>query len=294
MVIFDSVSWRPIEIYKMRERDEQRRASCPSLGYEDVRIFRTDKGGLQGIGASLHLRRDKHPRNQLAEQVLLSFDAKYNVIAARPIRGDWGTRPQKNWVPFDNCAEPRFLYSISEGALFSERGPLASERAHVQPATRGSSRALERGKRSQRRAEELAVSSLNAHDQGGREHAAFDRWRGPADLFSGRSVLTDLRGGTQLVSIGDDRWLGIGHAMRLVEGLKYYWHVWYVVDSRGKVKSASSPMKLAPHGIEFAAGMTLDGDRVVVSFGVDDMECKIGETRLSAVLEMLERSAIVK
>jgi hypothetical protein len=32
-------------------------------------------------------------------------------------------------------------------------------------------------------------------------------------------------------------------------------------------------------------------DRVVVSFGVDDMECKIGETRLSAVMEMLKSSS---
>jgi predicted GH43/DUF377 family glycosyl hydrolase len=47
-------------------------------------------------------------------------------------------------------------------------------------------------------------------------------------------------------------------------------------------------MKLAPNSIEFAAGIGVEGDRVVVSFGVDDMECKIGETRLSAVLETLQ------
>lgn len=62
----------------------------------------------------------------------------------------------------------------------------------------------------------------------------------------------------------------------------------YLVDARGKVTAASLPMKLAPHGIEFAAGMGVDGDRIVVSFGVDDMECKIGETRLSAVLNILQ------
>lgn len=47
-------------------------------------------------------------------------------------------------------------------------------------------------------------------------------------------------------------------------------------------------MKLAPNGIEFAAGMAIDGKCVVASFGVDGMECKIGETKLSAVLEMLQ------
>ena len=77
--------------------------------------------------------------------------------------------------------------------------------------------------------------------------------------------------------------------MRFVDKLKYYFHVWYSTDSRGKVTAASVPMKLAPNnGIEFAAGLAIDGERAVVSFGVDDAECKIGETKLSAVLEMLQ------
>lgn len=97
-----------------------------------------------------------------------------------------------------------------------------------------------------------------------------------------------LRGGTQLSQVGDDAWLGIGHAMQFVSGKKYYWHTWYLVDSRGKMRAASEPMKLAANGIEFAAGLAIDGDRVVVSFGVDDMECRLGETKLSAVLEMLK------
>ena len=97
-----------------------------------------------------------------------------------------------------------------------------------------------------------------------------------------------LRGGTQLVRVGEDAWLGIGHEMKFVNHLKYYWHVFYLVDSRGKMKAASQPIKLVSNGIEFAAGMAIDGDRVVVSFGVDDMECKLGETSLSAVLEKLE------
>jgi predicted GH43/DUF377 family glycosyl hydrolase len=47
-------------------------------------------------------------------------------------------------------------------------------------------------------------------------------------------------------------------------------------------------MKLVPNGIEFAAGLAIDGERVVVSFGVDDMDCCVGETALSAVLEILQ------
>ena len=111
-------------------------------------------------------------------------------------------------------------------------------------------------------------------------------------MGSGRMLLPTyegLRGGSQLVRIADDAWLGIGHEMKFVSGRKYYWHTWYVVDSRGKMTAVSAPMKLASAGIEFAAGMAIDGDRVVVSFGVDDMDCRLGETSLSAVLEQLRR-----
>ena len=110
-------------------------------------------------------------------------------------------------------------------------------------------------------------------------------------MGSGRTLLPTyegLRGGTQLVRVAEDAWLGIGHEMKFVNGRKYYWHTWYLVDSRGKMTSASEPMKLAPNGIEFAAGMAIDGDRVVVSFGVDDMHAMLGETSLSAVMELLK------
>jgi hypothetical protein len=109
-------------------------------------------------------------------------------------------------------------------------------------------------------------------------------------LGSGRTLIPKyggLRGGTQLVRVGDDAWLGIGHEMRFVKNLKYYWHTFYLVDSKGKMRAVSPPCKLASEGIEFAAGMAIDGDRVVVSFGVDDMHCRIGETSLSAVLAIL-------
>lgn len=287
MVIFDPDRWKPVEIYKMRERDGLPRASCGSVGYEDLRIFRTDRHGLQGIAASLHLRRDG--RSQLAEQVLLSFDAEYNMILAQPIRGDWGILPQKNWVPFDHCAEPRFLYSISKGTMSSERGLLSADEAIVRRSTRGHVPAVEPGQRAKARARERAHENDRALREVRKERKKRERGEELARGIEPSSSHEALRGGTQLVWIGDDSWLGIGHMMNLVRGLKYYWHVWYVVDSRGKMKLASPMMKLAPHGIEFAAGMAIDGDRVVVSFGVDDMECRIGETSLSAVMGMLQK-----
>lgn len=288
MVLFDPDSWKPVEIYKMRERDGLSRVSSASMGYEDIRIFRTDKRGLQGIAASLHLRRGDRANHHFAEQVLLSFDAEYNVTHALPVRGlSWGAHPQKNWVPYDNCTEPIFLYSIGEGKLFDECGPLASKGVSARPSIHPYVPVSEPTERARRRALKRAFeSSLLRKEESRRYRPGRDEH--DADLSPVQLTCEDLRGGTQLVRVGTRGWLGLGHKMKFVNRKKLYWHVWYLVDEHGKMLAASPPMKLAPNRIEFAAGMGVDGDRVVVSFGVDDMECKIGETRLSAVLEVLQ------
>ncbi len=352
MVIFDPNTWKPIRIYKMHERDDTPRTACANVGFEDMRIFKTDRGGLQGIAASLHLKRDDRPKDgsqhQPPEQVLLSFDGDYNIVAARSIRGDWwsGT-PQKNWVPFDHCAEPRFLYSIDKGTMFDDRGAIHGSAAAARPSAnsrpvpanlqivqakppspeppptpspqeapreREQERDLKRKDRdsspkSDRRSFIRGIRGTEVQMVRGRRVVADTLTSRPSSskhvrargmgarnesaraLGTGRTLLPKydgLRGGTQLVRVGDDAWLGIGHEMRFVKSLKYYWHTWYLVDSKGKMKAASQQMKLVPSGIEFAAGMAIDGDRVVVSFGVDDMESKLGGTSLSAVLGILQ------
>lgn len=333
MVLFDPQSWRVIQVFKMHEKDGLPREACPHIGYEDMRIFKTDKGGLQGIAASLHLRRDR-PRlvegvsqHQPPEQVLLSFDAAYDIVEAQPIRGEgWSGTPQKNWVPFDHCAEPRFLYSIDKGVMFDAGGSLHGDLAKVTPSSNrtppacalpsfpdpprpdlppvevprprrvdhrvnirgGDVRILRGGRR--------AVDALSTRPSTrGAALPSVQTSTSRADdsarlMGSGRILLPKyegLRGGTQLCRVGESSWLGVGHEMKFVGGKKYYWHVWYLVDARGKMMFASEPMKLAPNGIEFAAGLAVDGERLVVSFGVDDMECKLGETSLSAVLGIL-------
>jgi len=348
MIIFDPQSWRAIQVFKMHEKDGLPRESCAHVGYEDMRIFKTDKGGLQGIAASLHLRRkqprstDGVPQHQPPEQVLLSFDDNYNIVGARPIRGEgWSGTPQKNWVPFDHCAEPRFLYSINKGTMFDDRGTLHGDEAKACPSINSratghaptlsspspppettsaqpeSTREEAPQRREKKKSSAKSVRKVNIRGgdirimRGGRvaldtmvtrpssrvapRSASRGHARTAGDssrvMGSGRILLPKyegLRGGTQLCRVSDDGWLGIGHEMKFLNGKKYYWHVFYLVDSRGKLTAASEPMKLAPNGIEFAAGMAVDGDRVVVSFGVDDMESKLGETSLSAVLETLK------
>jgi hypothetical protein len=351
MVIFDPKDWAPIQVYKMHERDDLPRAPTPHAGYEDMRLFKTDAGGLQGIAASLHLKRGANtadvplhnplynqlgPQNQPPEQVLLSFDEEYNIVAAQPVRGGgWSGTPQKNWVPFDDCVEPRFLYSIGKGTMFDAGGSVHGDRARVRLSIRRASamqpsstfpplvetvpaqceerKSDERGKddfRARSRRPDLRTM-IRGGDvrivRGKRAGAALATpscaplrpaavMRGGDEstrvLGTGRMLLPryeGLRGGTQLVRVDDEGWLGIGHEMKFVNGKKYYWHVFYLVDSQGVMKAVSEPMKLASNRIEFAAGMAIEGDRIVVSFGVDDMASRLGETRLSAVMAMLQK-----
>jgi len=355
MIVFDPDDWAPIQIHKMHERDDLPRVPTPHAGYEDMRLFRTDTGGLQGIAASLHLKRDPSaadvspynpiqtqfgPQNQPPEQVLLTFDDEYNIVSAQPVRGGgWSGTPQKNWVPFDDCAEPRFLYSIGKGTVFDADGSVYGDRATVKPSIRSASTALpicSTSTLSSFTRTSIEASSVQNEDpkvQGAPESRVRSKpidlrtmirggdvrivrgrrtvatalpaprpplrptavTRGASEstrvLGTGRMLLPryeGLRGGTQLIRVDAESWLGIGHEMKFVNGKKYYWHVFYLVNSQGVMKAVSEPMKLAPNGIEFAAGMAVDGDRVVVSFGVDDMASRLGETRLSAVMERLQ------
>jgi len=336
MVLFDSTTWQPKQIFKMHEKDGLARETCSHAGFEDMRIFWTAKHGLQGIAASLHLKRghrtvDGKSTHQPPEQVLLSFDDQFDIVAARPIRGDgWSGSPQKNWVPFNFVEEPRFLYSIDKGTMFSVDGALhgaAARATHTRPQkspiedsvlakeapsaetaaafpaptvpapqtprersarrpppVRGGDVRILRGGR-------MAIDTVSSRPASRAASVAFD---GTRRMGGGRIALSKypgLRGGSQLVRVDDDAWLGIGHEMKFVNAKKYYWHAFYLVDSTGSMLAVSEPFKLVQNGIEFAAGMALDGDRLVISFGVDDMECRIGETRLSAVMERLHSIA---
>jgi hypothetical protein len=303
MIELDPDTWQHTAIYEIEEHDNHPRvANCPNVGFEDLRLFMTDTFGLQAIAASLHLdvghesrtRRSsidrsirRPPRKDAgeahpAEQVILSFDDEYNIADVFPIRGNWNAKPQKNWSPFDRAHDPRFLYSIERGVVFSHEGPLTP----LGPQFGGD--------------RERQAAARRASGGAPIDHMAIIRGK-TTRMDAGRAAplrFEGIRGGTQLVHIGDaleslvgpveqGAWLGIGHEMRFVKSKKYYWHVFYVVDSAGKTLVKSQPVKLAENGIEFAAGLAVDDDRAMISFGVDDAECKLAETSLSAIFELL-------
>ncbi len=333
MLILDPKDWRTVKVHPMREADEWPRVlGCTNVGFEDMRLFQTADGGLQGIAASLHLdrgvlsrasrrqqmsagarlstpvRRAAGGRNRVVdhaqpapamraaralaknkadvsshppEQVLLSFDDNYHIVDAQPIRGAWSGTPQKNWSPFDRAAMPMFLYSVDRGVIYNVNGPV---RPTVDAAS-GNGKCVD--------------PRPNVGNIGGTE---VKMTRRVVPLSAGRTTpqgYDGIRGGSQLIHIGDalvasvgdvlgGAWLSIGHEMRFIGGRKWYWHTFYVVGSSGQMLAKSPPMKLCEQGIEFAAGLVVDGNRVVVSFGIDDMRCALGETELDALLAIME------
>jgi len=268
LVVLDPKTWRAANAYPMRELDDYPRKAASHTGFEDLRIFRTGDGKLRGIAASLQLAQGPGdpPPPRHPEQVLLELDDDYNIAAARPIRGPWTSQAQKNWVPFDGADEPRFLYSIERGIVFDDRGPISGwpeGPAPIDPRPKG---AAHGGTEVVIRRKAIAVNS-------GRT--------------GGKLAYGELRGGSQLQYLSDGRWLGIAHDMRFVQGRKWYWHMFYACDENGKLLARSAPFKLCEAGIEFAAGLAFEGDRAVISFGIDDMTCHLGLTSLDAIQSML-------
>lgn len=284
MAVLDPDTWRAASLYEMHEHDGlARNAQASAQGFEDLRLFRTERDGLVAIATAMMLR---PAPEQKQEMVLLRLDDEYNVIAAEPIRGPWNDVPQKNWAPFDGALGIQFLYSIERGIVFNAQGPVISPVIVPAPLP----------------AKVVTDRSGGIRYNGGVETRMITKPR-PMERADGtnsmprevRAVKSDwsspgLRGGSQLIAIGDDRWLGIGHKMQWFGGKKNYWHVWFTCTGQGRLLDQSEPIKLSKCGIEFAAGLALEegSDRLVVSYGTEDLDSWLAVTELSAVLEKLE------
>lgn len=97
-----------------------------------------------------------------------------------------------------------------------------------------------------------------------------------------------LRGGSQGVRIPDG-WLFVVHAVTVDEAGegRTYLHRFVKMSTEMRVVAASEPFYFLRRGIEFCAGLAVDGDRLVVSFGVEDREAYLGELCLRRVLDGL-------
>lgn len=256
---------------EMRELDDLPRApSCASRGLEDLRLFSTGRDGLTGVACALQYNLE---RPSCPEIVLCRIDAAGDVVEVVPLRGAWSAVAQKNWSPYDGTPEPRLLYSIERGVVMSERGAVVGSPAI--PAVKPTVVANNIGRNG---AEVKMIGPTRTA-------------RAAPPVQAPPPGSAELRGGSQLIEVAPDMWLGIAHECRLrqPERKKFYWHTFYAVDLDGRMIARAAPLKLSrTHGIEFAAGLAVDRrGTLAVSFGVDDHRSWIGVTELAAVLDLL-------
>lgn len=257
-------------LHEVREIDGLPRVpSCASTGLEDMRLFRTARDGILGVATALQYNLE---RPSCPEIVLVRFDDAGDAAEVTPLRGLWSASAQKNWAPFDGAQGVRLLYSIERGVVMDESGPISS--APPIPPVRST-----------------GVPIATANRTGVEVRVVTPRGAPRPPQAPQPPGSSELRGGSQLVEVAPDQWLGIGHEMRLTvpDRRKLYWHTFYVVDSMGRMIGRSPPMKLSTrHGIEFAAGLAVDrAGRLAVSLGVDDHRSMVGVTDLDAVLALV-------
>ncbi len=294
LLTLDDQTLRPRSVAEVLEpADPPRSGSCMSMGLEDLRLFYTGADGIVAVGCALQHNLE-HPNRP--EIVLCRFgdrprdraregrDDAVQIVSVDFLRGAWGFRPQKNWVPFDGTEEIRLLYAIERGVVMTQDGPASGSPPPVPP-----------------RIPLPASRQLPPTGRSNAEVRLFGRPIAPARLEA-ETISTDrheeLRGGSQLVALPDGRWLGVAHEMTFsrVGQSKFYWHTFYTTNDRGQLQERSPALRLSgDHGIEFAAGLAIDeAGRLAVSYGTDDHEAWVATTTLEAVLGILRPIADAK
>lgn len=255
------------------DRDIPTIPDCSSSGLEDMRLFLAEDR-IMGIATALQ-HNVRHPGRP--EMVLCHLDQDtWSCIRVSPLRdSSWSYRAQKNWVPFDGADRPIFLASIERGVVITEEGVAPWSPPMSRPASPPSRRLPARIGSEVKIVSPPAIPSVGPRILG----------RGSQGLGS-----SDLRGGSQLVLVGKDLWMGVAHEMNLVgvDRKKRYWHTLYAVDGFGRLVHRSRPFKLSQNGIEFAAGFAIDpSGRCAISYGTDDHDAWIAETHLDPLLSLL-------
>jgi hypothetical protein len=142
------------------------------------------------------------------------------------------------------------------------------------------------------------------------ENPNFDYVYGPNQIVKDRELITvrdlndeikNFRGGSNLWELGDSTYLAIGHKTYIkkieyfssrrfgVVGaeLRNYEHRFARYDYYGKLIQLSEPFQFISGGIEFAAGLVVLDNQVVVSFGKNDVASYLASINLDKVMEML-------
>jgi len=285
MLVLDPATWRAVDAVEVCDRSEyassRNAASGHVLGYEDLRLAYSDSDGLIASATTMICNSDG-----VLEIAVLDLDDEYQIESVQPLRGSWSGRHQKNWMPIlpgsgANGEHVRWLYSPEDGGVHDRSGRMIREHRRV-PVPQKTSM--------------IAPDHVRAHATSF-QHGAIGVSLLPSRqrVAPPRQTPLDLRGGTQLIpapEAGPDRWLGLVHGCR-VSTRKDYWHHAVLVGPAGDLLAISPAMKLSSdHGIEFAAGLARDpsgdGDRLVVTYGIEDDYACLAVTSARRLLATLE------
>lgn len=125
---------------------------------------------------------------------------------------------------------------------------------------------------------------------------------GPVRVKEPSDSIRHVRGGSQLWSLPDGRYLAIVHEADVKKtkvhiprmfvtkevSIRTYLHRFATYDSSGKLSGLGPRFKLSDARIEFAAGLVVAGDNVIVSYGYKDVASYLGKINLNVVLESIE------
>jgi len=104
-------------------------------------------------------------------------------------------------------------------------------------------------------------------------------------------VAREFRGGSQLVPIGEGRWLAVIHEVAAPAGRRVYEHrfVMFNEPEGWRITHVSPPFAFRePRTIEFCAGLAMVDRRLVASFGVNDAQAWLAWMPLDQVLGVME------
>jgi hypothetical protein len=142
------------------------------------------------------------------------------------------------------------------------------------------------------------------------ENPNFDYVYGPDKIVKDRELITvrdineetsGLRGGSNLWDLGDETYLAIVHKTYIKKTeyfssrrfgvvqaeIRNYEHRFARYDNQGRLFQLSPPFQFIGPGVEFAAGLVVLGEQVVVSFGKNDMASYLASIELSTTMSIL-------
>jgi hypothetical protein len=96
--------------------------------------------------------------------------------------------------------------------------------------------------------------------------------------------LDHLRGGA--IGAFEQSWLAVVHEVVDADEGRRYLHRLVRLDAEFTVTAVSAAWVFAHHGIEFCAGLAVQGDDVVLTYGVEDHEAWVVRVPVEQVLKM--------